>query len=142
MRWLYFTLHFLVGFSVLWLSYTYANVSFLSSGSHPLWLEGPIETSYLVAGVAWGNAFTRRIPRDSKFSLVAYVLSLTIAPVAIFLPVLINIIDLVKNGVEIWWRSAVSFPYAVLNVMAVVLLIILFVYRRSESAVFYRTYNA
>lgn len=145
MRWVYFSLHFAIGFFALWLSYTYAKLSFLA-GSPPLWLEGLVETSYLVLGVTWGNigwnSFTRKIPRGASASLVTYAISNTVAPLAIILPIFINAVDLVRRGPVLWFYTFRTWQNLVLIASALILLFIYLRYRRSEMATLYRAYGA
>lgn len=143
MRWIYFVLHFVIGFFALWLSYTYAKISFLHDTNNvSLWLQGFVETTYLVLGVVWGSigwdTFTRRIPPDSRPSLVVYALSQTLAPVAILLPVVFNAIELSGQGFATWKTTSLVWQNCLLWIMSLLLIMILMRYRKTEMPSFYR----
>jgi hypothetical protein len=146
MRWVYFLIHFFAGFFILWLFHQYVMLSFPPSNTRQLWLEGLIETSYLVAGVSWGNlgwdAFTKRMPSDSSISYVIYVSSRTLAPVMIALPVVANFVDIIIKGPVIWRASSLQWQNITLILFSIVSTLVLFLYRKSEPAVFYRSHGA
>ena len=144
-RHVFFAIHFVVGFLLLWLMYQYAHTSLLPPEHPPLWLESAVETSYLVAGVAWGNLgwdALKRIPQNADRSLLLYVLSRTMAPVAVFLPLVAIVLDFFYQGIYLSWRLAVSWENAGLLAAAAFVLVSQRLYARSEKGFFYRAWQA
>lgn len=147
MRWIYFAGHFVAGFLLLWLTYTFVKQTFLvGPSSPPLATEAFVETAYLLAGVVWGNVgwdtFTRRLPKGASFSMVAYALSRTVATPLIVLPVVLWIVDFVKQGPAVWRASGLTWSSAGLFLASLLLLAVYLRYRKSEMAVFYSAHGA
>jgi len=143
-RGIFFALHFMLGFLVLWLIYQSIQHSVLPGTNPALWLEAAVETAYLVTGVIWGNLgwdTFKKIPEKAKFSLMIYVLSRTLAPVVIVLPIFLIVLDMFFLGKYLSWRLALTWQNWLLVVFAVVGLILLGFYRKSEMGFFYRAWR-
>ena len=70
--WVYLTLHFVIGFFVL--SSAYSSLVNLEGYNETFSLKASVETSYLLAGVIWGNVGWdgfNRIKSGAKFSEIA-----------------------------------------------------------------------
>ena len=144
-RRIFFALHFVLGFFLLWLLYQVIHYNVLPRTNPPLWLEAAVETAYLVTGVIWGNLgwdTFKKLSDDSEFSLMVYVLSRTLAPVVIVLPIFLVILDMFSQGEYLSWRLAWTWQNCTLVACAVVESILLSLYRKSEKGFFYRAWRA
>src|SRR5690606_23923620 len=100
---------------------------------------------YLVAGVIWGNVgwdTFKRIPDDASISLLIYVLSRTLAPVAIVLPLILVLMDMFFQGNYLSWRIALTWQNIAILALGLVVLLLQRVYARSEKGFFYRAWRA
>lgn len=143
-RWIFFTLHFALGFVMLWFLHKLAQFSFLPLGRAPLWSQALVDTLYLVAGVIWGNvgwdAF-KRFPKDASWSLFIYVLSRTLVPVLVALPLAIFILSLFFQTHYLSWRATVTWQNSVLLGSAILVLVLQRLYRRSEEGFFHKAWG-
>ena len=144
-RKIFFAFHFVVGFLLLWLIYQLMHHNLLPDENPPLWAEALVETAYLVSGVIWGNIgwdTFKHIPEDASFSLMTYVLSRTLAPVAIGLPFFLVLLDVFYQGKYALWQLALNWQNAGLLAIALITALIQRAYRRSEKGFFYAAWRA
>lgn len=144
LRWIFFTLHFGGGFLLLWLVFKLTLFSFFPMQGVRIGLEALTQTGYLVAGVIWGNvgwdAF-KNIPSDASPSLLIYVLTRTLTPVLVLLPIFTIICSVFFEGHYLYWKQACTWQNGVFLSMAIIALLLQRLYRRSESGFFYRTWG-
>lgn len=143
-RTIFFAFHFIGGFLLLWLAYTLATIRLLPTDS-ALELKAGLETAYLVTGVIWGNVGWdnfKRIPDNANFSLLAYILSRTLAPVVVGLPVVALVLDMFFQGTLVFWRPFLTWQHITLIVSAAVVGVTQRVYRKSPNAFYYSVWHA
>ena len=139
-RSIFFAVHFIGGFLLLWLLNQAIHVTLLPDEGAPLWVEAGIETLYLVAAVVWGNVgwdSLKRITANAPGSLLVYVLSRTLAPVAIWLPLFLIPMDFIHRGHLLPWKLAATWQNGLLLILGIAVFVLQRVYRRSENAFFY-----
>lgn len=143
-RWIFFFLHFVLGFLLLWLILQLTQYGLFPRHGAQLWAEAAVQTIYLVAGVIWGNvgwdAF-KQIPNGAQFSLMVYTLSRTVAPIAIGIPLPLIALSPFFQGQYISWRLMFTWQNAVLLCVAIVVFLLQKAYRRSEKGFFYKSWG-
>lgn len=144
LRWVFFALHFGGGFLLLWFIFYLARLSFYPLHGIPFALQTTVHTLYVVAGVVWGNvgwdAF-KHIPRDASVSLFVYVLSRTLSPICVFIPIFAILFSVFSHGHYLDWKLACTSGNAGLLGIAVTVIVVQMFYRRSERGFFYRSWD-
>lgn len=142
-RWIYFILHFVGGFLILWLTYKVALEDLLPRHGASLLLTTAINTSYLVCGVIWGNVGwdTFKNFKEERWSFLPYALSQTLAPVIITFPVIIIALEVFFQGQYLSWRIACTLTNVFFLGLVVVNFVLLLLYKRSERNFFYSAWG-
>ncbi|CAA0337074.1 membrane hypothetical protein [Alteromonas infernus] len=133
LKWLFIMLHFVGGFFVLWLAYYYLQLLLEGPLTDNLLVKSLLETSYLVAGVAWGNIGWDRLnaitPKTSASDISKNII-FTTAPISIIVPGILLVSELVFRVSEGGWSWA-WYHFSVSTIWGVVVVIsLIFAYRK------------
>jgi formate hydrogenlyase subunit 3/multisubunit Na+/H+ antiporter MnhD subunit len=137
-RWVFFFVHFVLGFSVLWLTYYYSQGVVWGWGLSPVFsLErSAIEISFLVAAVFWGNlgwgSWVRLSAVSTSSDFVSELADST-APLAIFTPVVIGALEFWSelDSWGIYWAADSINSFWLLS--SVVVWVALYLYRVEQK---------